>query len=54
MLEKAEQLAAEHAAEHAHWKEEPVPAGGDPAGVIERQSTGRNETVQVGVKSQVL
>ena len=51
LLEKAKQLAAEHAAEHAHWKEEPVTVRGDPAGVIERQSTGRNETVQVRMKT---
>ena len=43
-LEEVEQLAAEHAAEHAHGEEESASAG-NPAGVIERQSAGGDETV---------
>jgi hypothetical protein len=53
MLEEGEQLAAEHAAEHAHGEEEPMP-GCQPTGVIERQPVSRNEAVQVRMMTQVL
>jgi hypothetical protein len=53
LLQKGQYLAAEHAAEHVHRQKE-VGLGCDPAGVIESQSAGRNETVQVRMMSQVL
>ncbi len=53
LLEEREQLAAEHAAEHADGEEESAP-GGNPAGVIEGHAAGGNETVQVRMMSQVL
>jgi len=54
LLKEGEQLAAEHAAEHAHWKEEPAASGSNPSGVIEIQSADWNETVQVRMMPQVL
>src|SRR5262252_3057251 len=54
LLEEAEQLAAEHAAEHPHREEESSSPGWDPARVIERQAACRNETVQMRRMLQVL
>ena len=53
VLEEGQHLAAEHAAEHMHGQKEVGP-GCDPAGVIESQTAGGNETVQMRMMSQVL
>jgi hypothetical protein len=54
LLEESKQLAAEHAAEYADWKEEASSSGCNPVGVIEGQSAGGNETVQMRMMLKVL
>src|SRR5664279_3156920 len=52
-LESGDELAAEDTAEHADRQKEGVP-GGDPAGVIRRQTTGGQYAVDMGMKLQAL
>src|SRR5271157_198618 len=54
LLEEGQHLAAEHAAEDAHREEEPATCGCHPAGVIEGQSAGGDETMQVRMMLEVL
>src|SRR5664280_2208523 len=51
--ESGDELAAEDTAEHADGQKEGVP-GGDPAGVIRRQTTGGQYAVDMGMKLQAL
>ena len=53
LLEQGQHLAPEQAAEHAHGQEEAGSAG-DPAGVIEGESTGGNQAMQVRMVAQIL
>ena len=48
-----DELAAEDTAEHADRQKEGAP-GGDPAGVIRRQTTGGQYAVDMGMKLQAL
>src|SRR5271166_3617296 len=52
-LQGSDELAAEDTAEHADGQEEGAP-GGDPAGVIRRQTTGGQYAVDMGMKLQAL
>ncbi len=53
LLEKVEELSAEDDAERFDTEEE-VFTGGDPAVLIERQSTGRDKAVEVEVVLELL
>ena len=53
LLEEGQHLAPEEAAEYAHRQEEARSAG-DPAGMIEGESTGGNQAMQVRMVAQVL
>src|SRR5271166_4751835 len=48
-----DELAAEDTAEHADGQKEGAP-GGDPVGVIRRQTTGGQYAVDMGMKLQAL
>src|SRR5208282_1815507 len=52
-LQRSDELAAEDTAEHADRQKERAP-GGDPAGVIRRQTTGGQYAVDMGMKLQAL
>ena len=51
--ESGDELAAEDTAEHADGQKEGVP-GGDPAGVIRRETTGGQDAVDMRMKLQAL
>ena len=53
LLEQGQHLAPEEAAEYAHRQEETRSAG-DPTGVVEGESTGRDKAMQVRMMAQVL
>ena len=53
LLEEGQHLAPEQAAEYAHRQEEAGSAG-DPAGMIEGESTGGDQAMQVRMVAQVL
>jgi hypothetical protein len=52
-LEASDELATKAAPQHRAGKKE-ARAGWNPAGVVERQSTGRDDTVDMGMKLQLL
>ena len=53
LLEQAQQLAAEDLGEDAHGQEE-VPAGRDPAGVVEGEPPAGDDAVDVRMVEQLL
>ncbi len=53
LLEEGQHLAPEEAAEYAHRQEE-TRSTGDPAGMIEGESTGGDQAMQVRMVAQVL
>src|ERR1039458_7297950 len=53
VAKSVDELAAEDTAEHADGQEEGAP-GGDPSGVIRRQTTGGQYAVDMGMKLQAL
>ena len=53
VAKSGDELAAEDAAEHADGQEEGAP-GGDPAGVIRRETAGGNDAVDMRMKLQAL
>ena len=52
-LESGDELAAKHTAEHAKGKKE-TRVRSNPAGVIEREPAGGDNTVDVGMKLEFL
>jgi len=52
-FQSGDELAAKDATEYAHREEEGI-AGMDPAGVIGRKTSGRNQTMQMRMEQQVL
>ena len=52
-FESGDELAAKDATEYADGQEEGI-AGTDPAGVVWGKTSGRNHTMEVGMKQQVL
>jgi hypothetical protein len=52
-LESGDELAAKHASEYLDGEKE-ARAGSDPAGVIEGEPTGRDDTVDMGMKLEFL
>lgn len=53
LTKKSQELAAEEAAQHTHWKKEAVPAR-HPPGTVERDAAARHDAVDVRVMMQVL
>lgn len=52
-FKSGDELAAKDATEYAHREEEGI-AGMDPAGVIRRKTSGRNQTMEMRMEQQVL
>ncbi len=52
-LEASDELATKHATQHGAGKKE-TRAGSNPSSMVERESAGRDDTVDMGMKLQLL